>query len=79
MAGLRAELMKRVPSDDGPQADVLFIEPNGQEHQLRCLMRHNALTELGEHIEPGHVTYLKDTYGEQVMFALAQQVTLGLR
>jgi len=77
MPGLRAFLMRHVPSDDGSQADVLFVESNGAEHQIRCLCRTNGLTELGDHVTGGvSLKYLREQYGDQVLAALGEQVAL---
>ena len=65
-----------MPSNDGPQANILVVEPTGEEHQLRCLCHNNGTTHLGEPIEPGHVQQLEDRYGPQVLIALTRHVTL---
>ena len=77
MSGLRAVLMRHVPSPDGPQADVLLIEPNGEEHQVRCLCKSDGTTDLGVIGDGGRLTYLEDKYGSQVVWALSRQLTLG--
>lgn len=75
MNGLRARLLEHVPSPDGTQADVLLIEPNGDEHRVRCLCKRDGTTDLGGDGEM--VTFLNDKYGEQTVWALARQMTLG--
>ncbi|HZH98913.1 MAG TPA: hypothetical protein VEX38_08070 [Fimbriimonadaceae bacterium] len=77
MNGLRAEFMRHVPSPDGPQSEVLFIEPNGEEHQVPCLCRPDGLTELGIFGGPERLIALENRYGTQVICALARQVTLA--
>lgn len=77
MSGLRAELMRHVPSPDGPQADILLIEPGGEEHQIRCLCRMDGTTELGELGNGERLRYLEGKYGAQVIWALTRQITLG--
>ena len=77
MGGLRAEFMRRVPSLDGPQADVLLIEPNGDEHQVRCLCRSDGTTDLGTMDRPERLILLEETYGPQVICALTRQITLA--
>lgn len=77
MNGLRAVLMRHVPSPEGPQADVLLIEPNGQEHQVRCLCKSDGTTDLGEMGNGERLPFLEDKYGAQVIWALARQITLG--
>ncbi|MBN9500499.1 MAG: hypothetical protein BGO01_07745 [Armatimonadetes bacterium 55-13] len=75
MNGLRARLLEHVPSPDGTQADVLLIEPNGDEHRVRCLCKRDGTTDLGGDGEM--VAFLNDKYGEQTVWALARQMTLG--
>lgn len=75
MNGLRALFMRHVPSADGTQADVLLIEPNGDEHRVRCLCKPDGSTELGAEGET--VSFLADKYGEQTVWALTRQMTLS--
>lgn len=75
MNGLRARLLEHVPSPDGPQADVLLIEPNGDEHRVRCLCKRDGTTDIGGDGEM--VAFLNDKYGDQSVCGLARQVTLG--
>lgn len=75
MIGLRARLLEHVPSPDGTQADILLIEPNGDEHRVRCLCKRDGTTDLGGDGEL--VTFLNDKYGEKTVWALARQMTLG--
>lgn len=79
MNGLRAELMRHVPSPDGPQADVLLIEPSGAEHQVRCLCKSDGSTELGTMGGRERLDLLEEKYGPQVVCALSRQVTLAPR
>jgi len=75
MNGLRAQFLESVPSDDGPQADVLLIEPNGDPYRVRCLCRHNGRTDIGgDHEE---LLYLNGRYGDQAVCGAARAVTLG--
>lgn len=64
-------------SPDGPQADVRLIEPNGDEHTIRCLCRFDGTTDLGIGGDGSDLAYLNDKYGDQVIWALTRQVTLG--
>lgn len=77
MNGLRAELMRHVPSPDGPQADVLLIEPNGEEHQVRCLCKPDGTTDLGMMGGRERLILLEVRYGPQVICALTRQITLA--
>lgn len=75
MNGLRAVLMRHVPSPDGIQADVLLIEPNGDEHRVRCLCKDDGSTDIGGDGEM--ISFLTDKYGEQTVWALSRQITLS--
>ena len=67
--------MRHVPSDDGTQADLLLIEPNGDEHVVRCLCRNDGSTDIGG--DGQMVDYLNEKYGSQTVWALSRQVTLS--
>ncbi len=69
--------MRHVPSNEGRQADLLIIEPDGQEHQIRCLCRADGTTVLGELGDGKRIPHLDRKYGSQVIWALTRQVTLG--
>jgi hypothetical protein len=77
MNHLRAEFMRRVPSPDGPQADILIIEPTGEEHQVRCLCKSDGTTDLGIMGERERLAVLEEKYGHQVICALSRQTTLA--
>jgi hypothetical protein len=36
---LHARWVQEVPSAEGLQADIILVEPNGDEHPVRCLVR----------------------------------------
>lgn len=69
--------MRLVPSPDGRQADVLLIEPSGEEHQVRCLCKPDGSTELGVMGGPERLVHLSEEYGPQVVCSLARQITLA--
>lgn len=75
MAELTARYVCAVPSADGPQADILLIEPNGDEHLVRCLCRINGTTEIGGDGES--LAYLNERYGSQIVCRVARQSTLS--
>jgi hypothetical protein len=75
MNGLQARLLSRGPSPDGTQADLLLIEPNGDEHLVRCLCKDDGSTEIGGDGEM--VGYLNDKYGSPNVCSLSRQTTLG--
>ncbi len=64
-----------MPSPDGKQADVSLIEPNGDEHQVRCLIKLNG-TDIGGERETLH--YLNDKCGDQEVCLAAQGAVLGI-
>ena len=73
--GLRARLIRYVPSPDGRQADVALIEPNGDEHQVRCLIRPNGTDICGD----GHsLHYLNQKFGDAEVCLAAQGAVLGI-
>ena len=76
VVGLRVRLIERVESADGTQAIVALIEPNDDEHQVRCLCRRDGSTEIAEVGEGEIISYLGDRYGEQVVWALCRATTL---
>jgi len=75
MGGLNAELVRHVPSPEGPQADVHLVEPNGEKHLVRCLVKPTG-TDLGGDGEV--LAYLNDRYGPSTVVQSARQVTLNL-
>jgi len=75
MSELRGRFVCDVPSDDGRQADVMIIEPNGDEHLVRCLVRPNQ-TDIGGN--PEILQYLNERYGIQAVYKAALAATLGL-
>lgn len=77
MGTLRAELMRRVPSPQGPQSDVLLVESSGEEHQVRCLCKEDGTTEISVLDGPERLIVLEERYGEQVIWALCRQITLS--
>lgn len=75
MMGLRARLIRHVPSPDGRQADVALIEPNGDEHEVRCLIKPNG-TDIGGDREALH--YLNEKYGDEEVCLAAQGAVHGI-
>ncbi|MFI5384963.1 MAG: hypothetical protein ACHQ50_02485 [Fimbriimonadales bacterium] len=74
---LRGRLIRYVPSPEGRQADVALIEPNGDEHVVRCLLKNGgAGTDLGG--DDHDLRYLVSRYGEQGVCLTAQGVVLGI-
>ncbi len=77
MAGLTAKRLNRLKSEHGIESDVILTEPNGVEHTLRCLCRLNGTTEIGDPTNGESLKHLAATYGEQMVWALTRQITLG--
>lgn len=77
MAGLTARKLAEIPSTDGIQADVALLEPNGDEHVVRCLCKFDGTTDIGEVGDGSVLGYLSDRYGSQAVWALTRQVTLS--
>ena len=75
MNGLRARLVERVTSDDGPQAVLVLTEPNGDEYTVRCLCKQDGTTDLGGRAD--EIAFLNLKYGQQTIWALSRQITLG--
>jgi len=72
---LRGRLIRFVPSPDGIQADIALIEPNDQEHVVRCLCKASQ-TEIGGDAET--LRYLNETYSPPVVSqTAADTVMLG--
>jgi len=61
---LRGRLIRYVPSPDGVQADIALIEPNGEEHEVRCICRPTG-TEIGGDDET--LSYLNERYSPQMV------------
>lgn len=77
MKGLCARLVNRIPSLEGTEADLMLIEPNGDETRVRCLCR-GDLTEIGvDGRETEGLTYLNKRYGGTAVCTAARKVTLG--
>lgn len=69
-------MIQFVPSPDGPQADVALIEPNDDEHVVRCLLRRGAGTEIGG--DNDALIYLNERYGDEMVCLTAQGIVLGI-
>ena len=76
MANLRAEFLERSPSDEGKQAVLVLIEPNGDEHQVRCLCRPDGSMDVSEFGDGTMLIYLNDRYGQTVVGELCREITM---
>ncbi len=77
MIGLKGNLVRHVPSNDGIQAVLELVEPNGDLHTVRCLCKANGTTEIGEVGNGETLGYLNHRYGDQIVCRLAREITLG--
>lgn len=75
MLSLRARLVCAVPSLEGPQVEMMLIEPNGDEYRILCLCKRDGTTDIGG--DPEAMAFLNAKYGSQAVCGLARQVTLG--
>lgn len=72
---LQARFIRFVPSPDGQQADVALVEPNGDEHEVRCLIKKDGTDIGGNH---DALVYLNKRYGDQTVCLAAQSAVLGI-
>lgn len=77
MNSLSAHLLKSLPSDLGPQADVLLVEPNGDKYTVRCLCKPDGTTDVGEAGNARNLSYLAAKYGSQNVVSLLRRATLS--
>ena len=77
MNDLRARLLQRIPFPDGPLADVLIIEPNGDEYKVRCLCKADGMTHISEVGDGDILKYLNEKYSSQAVCALVRGITLA--
>ena len=74
MSQLQGRLVGYVYSPEGKQADILLVEPNGDEHAVRCLVKPSG-TDLGGDGET--LGYLNNRYGPAIVCGVAKQTVLG--
>ena len=74
MSSLRAELVEYVPSHDGKQADMYLVEPNGDRHRVRCLVKPSG-TDIGG--DGDALEYLNSRYGAATVVHTARGLVLG--
>jgi hypothetical protein len=77
MAGLTARRLSGASLLEGVEAEVLLTEPVGTEHILRCLCKLDGSTDIGDPTGGRAMQHLTTRYGEQVVWALSRQMTLG--
>lgn len=71
---LRARIVRHVPSLLGKEAVLVLVEPNGDEHQVRCLVKEDGtdVAGNGESLE-----YLNARYGSQTVSGVARRTVLS--
>ncbi len=72
---LRARVVGLVDSPDGKQADIMLIEPNGDEHLVRCLCKWDGTMDIGGDGEV--LAYLNQRYSAEMVGQTARAATLG--
>lgn len=75
MDSLRAERLKTEYSPEGSQAEVLLIEPNGDQHWFRWLCGRNGAAEIYGDQEMRF--YLDERYGAQSVYTPSRHATLA--
>ena len=73
MVKLQGRLVGYVDSAVGKQADIILVEPNGDQHPVRCLVRQHG-TQIdgdGEMID-----YLNERYSPQAVCSVAKWTVL---
>ena len=74
MSGLRSRHICDVPCDKGRKADIVLIEPNGDEHGARCLVWESK-TEISGQDEI--LEYLRGRYGDEALVCAVRAAILG--
>ena len=71
---LSGRFLRHVYSEVGTQAEMLLVEPNGDEHWVRCLVRTSG-TDVGGDADT--LAYLNERYGPEHVCAVARETTFG--
>ncbi len=71
---LHSRVVRLVDSPDGKQADIMLIEPNGDEHPVRCLCKPDGTMDLGGDGEV--LAYLNHRYSPAVVGQTARAAIL---
>lgn len=74
MSALNGRLICHMFCSEGKLAEIVLIEPNGDEHPVRCLVRENGtdITGNGEELD-----YLNQRYGSQSVCEVARGTVLS--
>ena len=76
MSGLTARKIEEIPTNEGIQAHIALVEPNGDEHIVSCRCGFDGSTDITEFGTTGVVAYLSERYGAQIVRDLTRQTTL---
>ena len=71
---LHSRVVRLVDSPDGKQADIMLIEPNGDEHPVQCLCKPDGTMDLGGDGEV--LAYLNHRYSPAVVGQTARAAIL---
>jgi hypothetical protein len=72
--GYEIRILNAAPTEIGPQAEALLVEPNGDAHRVRCLCRLDETTEIGEPENNRMMEYLTNRYGCQLVTELREAI-----
>ncbi|HLK15278.1 MAG TPA: hypothetical protein VKT78_10770 [Fimbriimonadaceae bacterium] len=74
MSGLTARAISRIETPEGVVAEVIVVEPNGDEYRVNCLCRAEGTTVDGE---GDALHYLNERYGDQAFCFTVRTAALG--
>jgi hypothetical protein len=74
MATLTVKFVRAVPSDVGPQAELVLFEPNGDPLPCRCLLR-GEISEVNT--DQDQFGYLQQRYGHEYVIQLVRSAVLS--
>lgn len=73
---LHARLVAWLPASEGKKAELVLIEPNGDEHCVTCHCRPDGTTDISEQGDGSMLMYLNDRYGMPEVCGLCREITL---
>jgi hypothetical protein len=76
MSTLHARFLSKSPSPEGKQVELALIEPNGDEHRVRCLCRPDGSMDVSEIGDGTMLIYLNDRYGQAHVGGLCREITM---
>lgn len=72
--GLHGETVRRWEKADGFHADVVVVEPNGDEYRVECLIRRDGGTDIGGNGD--ELYYLQERYGSSGFSTFVRGIAL---